>query len=258
MKTTLKLSHEQYREFADLCKVEAGQGLEVSTFAEMHNSWGLSGGMAWELISDVRTNEVSFDHHVGRITLAESIDVADFRRAGRSRPELDWSVLSDEEIYPFVVWHEIGHRRDNFNMLDAALFDREGFGALCYINEVLADRFAWSRIRPGESLPMTRVGKTDQAHIAEQLDRISKRHVRARYAVRPLAAGQYVNISPRMLESRHLAAYLGPDVHPELLAHYIWKRANRLDYSTPAPVPKAAARAHARAVLNPRAVEGAA
>ncbi len=258
MKRTLKLSHEQYRQFADLCKVEAGQGLEVSTFEEMRGSWGLSGGMAWELISDVRTNDVSFDHHVSRITLADAVDVAEFRRAGRGRPELDWSVLSDEEIYPFIVWHEIGHRRDNFNMLDAALFDRGSLGPLRYINEVLADRFAWSQIRPGEQLPLTRKGKEDQTHIAEQLALISQNHVRARYKVRPLITGQYVHVSPRMLESRRLAAFVGPDVHPELLAHYIWKRANRLDYSTPAPVPKAAARARARAVLNPRAVEGAA
>ncbi|MFY3460539.1 hypothetical protein ACOTJD_28180 [Achromobacter xylosoxidans] len=248
MKSTLKLSHEQYRQFADLCKAEAGQGLEVSSFEEMRGSWGLSGGMAWELISDVRTNDVSFDNHVSRITLADEVDVAEFRRCGRGRPELNWSVLSDEEIYPFIVWHEIGHRRDNFNMLDAAFFDQESLPALRYINEVLADRFAWSKIRPGEPLPLTRAGTAEQGRIADQLTLISERHVRARYKVRPLATGQYVNVSPRMLESRHLAAYLGPDVHPELLAHYIWKRANRLDYSAPAPFRKSAARRTASGV----------
>ena len=256
MKATLKLSHEQYRQFADLCKAEAGQGLEVSTFEEMRGSWGLSGGMAWELISDVRKKDISFDHHVARITLADTIDVAEFRRCGRARPELNWSALSDEEIYPFVVWHEIGHRRDNFNMLDAAFFDPASLAPLRYINEILADRFAWSRIRPGEPLPLTRTGKANQHQIAEQLALISERHVRARYKVRPIATGQYMNVSPRMLESRQLAAYLGPDVHPELLAHYIWKRANRLDYGASAP--KRPTRRQVRGTRQPLTLGGAA
>lgn len=258
MKTTLKLSHEQYRQFADLCKVEAGQALEVSTYEEMHGNWGISGGMAWELISDVRTSQVTFDHHAGRIVLADSIDVAEFRRVGRARPELDWSVLSDEEIYPFVVWHEIGHRRDNFCMLDAAFFDEESVGPMRFINEVLADRFAWSKLRPGERLPLTRKGKAEQALIANRLDVISQKYARAPYKVRPIAAGQYAHVSPSMLQNRRLAAFLGPDVHPELLARYIWKFANQLDYSQPAPAPKRPVRRHAPSTMDLRAAGGVA
>ena len=73
-----------------------------------------------------------------------------------------------------------------------------------------------------------------------------------------METGQYMNVSPRMLESRQLAAYLGPDVHPELLAHYIWKRASRMDYSAPAPARKAAAPRPAPMNLAPLVAGGAA
>lgn len=241
MKASVSLTHQQYREFADLCKAQAGQVLEVSTFDAMRRDWGQSEFFAWEVISDARSPKAAFEHHVSRIILADSVDVADFRRAGRSRPEVDWSVLSDEEIYPFIVWHEIGHRRDSFSMLDAT-FDLAGtapdmLNIVRWVNEVLADRFAWSQVRPGEAIRLTANGKRDQKLIEERLAAVSARYVRNRYTIRPIEAGQYVNVSPAMLYTRELAAFVGPDVHPELVAHYIWKQANRLNYRTASEQP---------------------
>ncbi|CAB3705965.1 hypothetical protein LMG1866_02820 [Achromobacter ruhlandii] len=234
MRKFLTLSHQQYREFAELCKTEAGQALEVSSTDAMNGNWAMSGFMAWEVIADVRAKEASFAMEVSRIELADSIVVGDFRRAGRSRPETNWDALTDDEIYPFIVWHEIGHRRDNFNMLDVMLargnFPEEVVRRLRWINEVLADRFAWAQIRPGEMLVKTDAGKRDAQLIEDTIEYLARYCKRAKFKPRAIPLGQYAHISPRMLESAQLAAFVGPDVHPELLAHYILKRANRLDY----------------------------
>lgn len=232
-KTAVSLTPEMYRQFSDLCKVEAGHALEVSSFEAMRNSWGLTGFSASELIQDVRSASAIFTQPVGRIELAETVDVAEFRLVGRSRPELNWAVLSDEEIHPFIVWHEIGHCRDGFSMLDAQFQQIEGpspgLSMVRMLNEVLADRFAWERIRPGDPLPLTERGRRDKVSIETALQYVSQFYQRAKYKVRPLEAGQYLHVSPRMLESKRMAAFLGPEVHPELLAHYIWKRSGRMD-----------------------------
>ncbi|CUJ80941.1 hypothetical protein [Achromobacter sp. 2789STDY5608628] len=231
MRKALTLSHEQYRGFAELCKAEAGQALEVSSTDAMNGDWAQAGFMAWEVIADVRASQAAFALEVSRIELADSIIVGDFRRAGRSRPETNWDALTDDEIYPFIVWHEIGHRRDNFNMLDVMMarsnFPDEVVKRIRWVNEVLADRFAWAQIRPGEMLAKTEGGKRDAQLIEDTIALMAQHCQRAKFKPRPIPGGQYAHVSPRMLESPRLAAFVGPDVHPELLAHYVWKSANR-------------------------------
>jgi hypothetical protein len=233
-KLTVRLTPQDYRHFSDLCKVEAGKVLEISTFEAMDNSWGRWDCTAWEAIEDVREKNLMYTRPVSRIELAESVDVAEFRRVGRSRDELDWSALEDKEIYPFIVWHEIGHCLDNFCMLEAA-FKRDGVpddvrAMVRPLNEILADRFAWSKVRPGEPMPLTAKGKSVKSVIEVALTYVNSFFQRAQYPVRPLVPGQYTHVSPRMLENKKLAAFVGPDVHPELLAYHIWKHANPLDY----------------------------
>lgn len=231
MMRTITVSHEQYRMYAEWCKAEAGQVLEVSAEAQLRGDFAASLFMAWEVIADVRDKLPSYQHEVSRIELAPSIAVGTFRRAGRGRPEINWDALTDDEIYPFLIWHEIGHRRDNFDLLDV-MWNRSQYPAqvvqsIRWVNEVLADRFAWQRIRPGESPSLTSAGRRDQQRIADAISCIGQHCKRAQYKVRPISAGQYSHVSPRMLETVELAAFVGPDVHPELLAHHIWKGAAR-------------------------------
>lgn len=228
-KQRIRLEHEQFREFAELCKREAGQVLELSTFEKMGSAWGSAGFMAWETIKDAREKTWAYTPPIARIKLAESVTVAEFRRAGRTRPELDWSVLAENEIYPFLLWHEIGHCRNNFSLLDASIrgdgIPDDVWNMIHPMSEVLADRSAWSMLRPGEPMPLTASGKSISPTIDLALEYVGRFFQRGKYPVRPLELGQYTNVSPTMLESKHLAAFVGPDVHPELLAHYVWKRA---------------------------------
>ena len=50
------------------------------------------------------------------ITLADRINVRRLKSA--KRPEMDWHSVPDDKVYEFVLWHEIGHRMNNFYIPD--------------------------------------------------------------------------------------------------------------------------------------------
>ncbi|MCY1536739.1 hypothetical protein D9M68_722090 [compost metagenome] len=157
------------------------------------------------------------------ITLAVSISTSHLRSCGLGRPELDWSVLEDHEIYPFVVWHEIGHRVDNFDswligIKDAEILD-ECRRRIHFVNELLADRYAWSQVRPGAPIPLSENGKRLQERATESLAYLEKHAPRNSPPRKEwaLSAGQYLDVPEYMLDGDHRAAFIGPEVSRKLV-----------------------------------------
>lgn len=214
---TIRLTHTQYRALAEIAKA-AGIGLKVDTVEQM-GCWGDFCLVASDLVSDALVNR-SVILQRPCATLATSIDMGVFRSA--SRPEIDWSQLHDHEIYPFVLQHEIGHRLDNHNPFaiwgcpDLALRQQLETAAQL-ANEVLADRFAWEQIRPGEALPLSEFGKHMQEQVAVALELLDLHVPHSQRQVFPLPAGQYSSVPTKMLRDDRFRTFVGPRVHPALI-----------------------------------------
>lgn len=227
---TLTLTRAAYRTFADQTKA-VGLALNISSYKRMDKCWG--GYSPWALLvcKDATDPNTKFEEQA-LITLSSSINTAKLRAAGPSRPELDWSTLNDDEIYPFVVQHEIGHRVDNFDQLgimmikDIPLRD-ECHRRVRFVNEVLADRYAWNQIRPGEPVPLSTKGKTMQEKTAESLAFMRKHAPIMGPAKHPLKAGPYLDVPEYMLATTRRAAFLGPRVSMDLLGERIAYHAAR-------------------------------
>lgn len=229
--STLRLTRKQYRAFAETSK-SFGLGLNLSSYKHL-GCWGEYSPFALPICNDATNPETTWEERA-LISVASSINADGLRAAGPTRPELDWSVLGDDEIYPFILWHEIGHRMDNFCPIDVWMLKDVDVRARCerhvhFINEVLADRYAWSRVRPGEPIPKTESGQRLEEEIAEAIDYIGT-HAKNRrdYPVRPLQPGQYRDVPEYMLATTQRAAILGPDVDCDLLEKHVAKHSERL------------------------------
>ena len=222
--STLSLTKARYRALAALCKAEAGKPLNIASETDMQGDWGMINYWALPVIDDATQPDQLYSERA-YINVAHHIKTQDFRAAGKQRPECDWSKLSNSELFEFVVWHEIGHFRDNFSPIDiffATPHDlapeaRRAASKVPYINEVLADRFAWERIRSGQPMPLTDAGRLNADQIERDIEEISRYFVRARHALKPLDPEQYCHVPAYMLTSKRKAAYVGPDVNPALI-----------------------------------------
>lgn len=211
--TTLRLSRTQYRNFAEQVK-QAGCALSLSTFRAMGNCWGIFDPRAKLVCQDVSADELSFTEGCG-IELSTSVDTSVMR--GVQRPEIDWSALEDHEIFPFIVAHEIGHRVDNFCYWDTGRIDDHQVRTRCEstirsINEVLADRYAWSQIRPGEPVPLCEYGKSIQEEVAADIALMDKHMPRVRREPRKLPAGRYLHVPEAMLMTDMHVSFIGAGV----------------------------------------------
>jgi len=219
---TLRLSKHLYRDLAERTKA-VGLALNVSTFKHL-GCWGTYTPWALLVCKDAASDTPEW-HERALINVAASINADRLRAVGAGRPEVDWSVLEDHEIYPFLVEHEIGHRQDNFDnwrvmtIEDLKVRD-ECHRRIKFVNELLADRYAWERIRPGEPIPLSEYGKKVQDKAAETLEYLQQHAPKLR-ACRPegrLATGEYCDVPDYMLASPSRAAFLGPRVNKRLLA----------------------------------------
>lgn len=218
----LRLSRREYRLLAEETKA-AGMGLNLSTFAIM-GCWGVYSPWALLMCKDVSIPAPAYHEH-SLITLSASVDAERFRAAGAQRPEVDWSVLDDSEIYHFIIQHEIGHRQHNFDVWglqigikDQAIRDkcRRMVGV---VNEVLADRYAWERVRPGQPVPLSERGKVLQEQVADAISYLEQ-HCPMSTPCKDewkLAPGQYCDVPDYMLATPERAAFVGPAVHPHVL-----------------------------------------
>jgi hypothetical protein len=231
---TLILSHREYRELAEISKAHAGWPLNLASVEDMGNDWGFINYWAMPTLEDVTQPDQKYSE-TAYIYLVSQLNTGEVRTAGKRRPECDWSKLRNSEIYQFVVWHEIGHIRDNFHPLRIALAldlppeaekAREQLG---YVNEILADRFAWERVRPGEPMPLTQEGRENADKIEETIQALSRHFKRAEFPLRSLEAGQYRHVPAHMLSSERKAAFVGPDISPKLLKREIERCQSRFE-----------------------------
>lgn len=215
----LRITRKQYRQFAEQAK-QNGVGLALDTFTNMGESWGLYSCWAQSIVRDAAAAEQqSYDERVV-IKLATSINAAVLRSA--IRPELDWAALEDDEIYSFVFHHEIGHHLDNFRVWDIFAIPDPEVRDRCHqvftrVNEMLADRYAWAQVRPGEAVPLGEAGKRMQDEMQADLELLNKHTPRIRRSPRVLPGGQYTSIPASMLCSVDLAAFVGPNVSPAVI-----------------------------------------
>ncbi len=209
----INLTRGQYRSFAEVAKA-CGCVLTLGTIEEM-KCFGEFSFMAIGVVRDATDSRSGLTEHAA-ITLARSIDADYFRSA--SRPELDWGKLEDHEIFPFLFWHEIGHRVDNFDAFSVATLKDPEARAACIrnvgtANEVLADRYAWNKIRPGEPIPLGDTGKRLQDGIAAGLETLRKHAVHtSTFTRQPLPAGQYRSVPVEMLREPWKTRYVGSKV----------------------------------------------
>jgi hypothetical protein len=222
MKTdiTLRLTRTQYRAYAEQVK-QVGCCLSLSTFRAMGNAWGTFNPWGQSVLLDASAENAMYDER-SLIQLATSVKAGDLRNV--QRPEIDWSVLEDHEIYPFVVAHEIGHRVDNFSFWDITKIQDDQIKNRCIsvlrsLNEVLADRHAWAQIRPGEDVPLGEYGKTVAEVIAADMELLNKHAPRVRRgSFRSCQAGQYQYVPQAMLRTSELMAFVGPAISSGLIA----------------------------------------
>lgn len=155
-------------EFHRLDKIARKNGnvIEVKRYEDIE-VWGRAPMLVGGVYKDSRIIEgESICAEVGEIELANYIDIDELRAS--HRPEIDWSKIPYNKIYEYVVWHELGHKHENFDIWDLTgygKFDKntkkwvhvcpfkrpasehDYFRKLIYIlNEILADRYAWRHI----------------------------------------------------------------------------------------------------------------
>lgn len=223
---TIRVTKTKYRELAERAK-RFGMGLTLMKYGEDQTEgaihWGLYSPWAMLICNNAAKAETTWSERA-LISIASEINTEELRACGKTRPELDWSCLEDEELEDFIVWHEIGHRQDNFDFWMTGVVDAEVTSKcrarLRYINEILADRFAWEQIRPGSPMPITEFGKANRERIAHDLDYLGQ-HVKKNKPVDPsraMAPGQYRDIPAIMLKTPELAGYIGPRVDPAVIA----------------------------------------
>jgi hypothetical protein len=220
---TLQLTRAEYREFAELTKCIAGRPLNVSTFKKLDNAWGQQCLWALLTIDDVTDPETKYQE-TSWLSIASRINVARFKAAALHR-QCDWGKLENHEIYAFIVHHEIGHFVDNYDMFRASGMVGPQDTLWRYgrvVNEVLADRYAWEQVRPGEPMPLTEYGRRNFDILAAweaSLDSAAA-FTRGR-ALKSRKGGQYCFVPEYMLATKARAAYVGPGVHPLILAKAI-------------------------------------
>ncbi|MFJ3483541.1 hypothetical protein ACIPL1_09165 [Pseudomonas sp. NPDC090202] len=216
--TTLRLGRVQYRQLAELTK-QSGCCLAIGTHEELRGAWGIFNPFVQAVHADACV-DTPFLQEKGVIQIARSVDAGRLRSV--QRPEIDWSQLEDDEIYEFIVQHELGHYRSNHCIFKIFEIHDRDIHTACHrviraVNEVLADRFAWNAIRPSEPVPLCETGKRLQEQMVEALALLDKHAPRSRITPHVLPAGQYLYVPRSMLLTDWRLAYVGPLVSPELV-----------------------------------------
>ncbi|HBP5558513.1 hypothetical protein AAER22_08190 [Pseudomonas aeruginosa] len=238
-KRFVRCSIEQYRYFAEIAR-QARTCLELVASSEIDGNFGRMSLMCGDAFVDASSDKPGMMERC-IIELVVDIDVDRFRSC--ARPEIDWSTLADDEIHLFVLQHEIGHRVDNFHTWDMSPEANDEVRARCnrylrWANEVLADRYAWSKVRPGEPMPIGEHGVRNADLIEETLAFLDTHIPRMPCKPQQTDPNCYSCVPVRMLSSDVLAAYVGPECHPAKIARareYV--RSSRERRHLPYPVP---------------------
>jgi hypothetical protein len=150
---TLSLSPRKYHALNEIAK-RHGAVLMPSDFAEMGGAWGSFNHLAGGVFKDMRkpAGPGSCDEcHI--IKIATTVDPQEV--ANTRRPEMDWGAIPHAKLFDFILWHELGHKLCNYRPWERVLIESPTLlHEAAFINEVLADRFAWLSIFPGSPVPV--------------------------------------------------------------------------------------------------------
>lgn len=198
------LTPEQFHELDTLARTEVGYPISLQRHEEITSFAHASGWAVGQF--DLTGDEPVLIREAGCIDLANQIDLEKFRAC--KRPEMDWSDMKKEDVYRFIILHEIAHvrRGDPMFWLDIQLrddflfYDPRGrrrvalkykgvIGAL----EADADRAAWAALYPGKPMPKCK----DMPIFPEPLDDIIERFKDAREKYRRKSSNS-ISTDPRL------------------------------------------------------------
>lgn len=171
----------------------AGSVFEIATSDDMEGAWGLTHMMVGDVFTDLRKLRASrYEEPIYKnaavLTICNQVRVSDFH--GAARPEIDLAAIPADRIYDYVSWHEIGHKADNFDrfgfLLSEGLRSDETSRALGRLNEILADRFAWSKMFPNKPLPVRKGCESVVHWVEEWVSRFISGGIRRGRAVTPV------------------------------------------------------------------------
>lgn len=214
----IRVTKTKYRLLAETAK-ENGVILDIKEFNEI-KCFGCSHPLATAAIEDARI-PTSGLYEYPSISLAKSFCIDQMKSS--NRPEMDWSAIPADKIIDFILWHEIGHKLWNFCEFDVFLKLKNINQRLIYkvrkYNEVLADRFAWKKLFPEESLPIkSQINKSEIKEIKQGIEELSKHLILKLKAPKPLPAGRYKIVPLSMLENEYTLAFIGTEaIKPKYL-----------------------------------------
>jgi len=128
--------------------------------------FGLWPGVVGEVFVDKHATEgVGVCSDAAVVQIANYIDVDEFQSS--QRPELDYCKVEINQIYPLIVYHELGHILENYLMWHVHVAAESPRSLLPKVartlNEVLADRFAWRQLYP--MVPLPKHSEIDEEHL---------------------------------------------------------------------------------------------
>jgi len=192
----IKLTPELFRELDILARREGGKPLKVVDWRKMEGAFAQQSVWAAPLYVDINKPHLT---EKGVIEIANQIDTDKFYST--KRPELDWRAIPKEQIYRFLVLHEIGHIKCGINLVDLFKFfpllgyefiqTEEGLwmewpprevrlrairkrNMAIMASELLADRYAWTHLFPDKDLPIRKGTKT----LRKRIEAFIRRHSR--------------------------------------------------------------------------------
>lgn len=205
MRRLALLTPPLFQELDRLCRIRANAVLVVQTPEEMEGLFGSYSPWVVNVYRDTAVTGVpGCGDEVKGIQIVNAIDV-DMLQAAK-RPEMDWGVIPETQLFRFIALHEIGHVIHNYDYMsllfcndtDCSMEERLAlYRQAIFVNEVLADRFAWSEMFPGEPLPVRSEStpmETIKQMTSEVEIHVKMRQLRSSFTL-PTEDGKYVPVT---------------------------------------------------------------
>lgn len=162
------LTPKLFRHLDRQAKSNAGVPIRILAHDNKHlnGSFALCEGFAIGVKRHIFDEQIA---EIGMITLSNKVNIDIFAQC--KRPEMDRSKIQPNLIYPFIVAHELTHKK--YGDTVAMIFAHQEFGRdLLPAIEMRADREAWAAIYPGMPLPRNKETKRRIKHLESILDRL--------------------------------------------------------------------------------------
>jgi hypothetical protein len=156
-KDLVYLTPDLLSELASIARTKGGCVLEVKDARNMTNIGQYESSFAYILFE----GDIGFGGHTVRrntISLINVIDVEALRTL--HRPEMSYESIPRDQIYRFIIYHEIGHALLNpiwpkskiIRNIDGTV-NQDETEIVQWAGEMRADRFAWKSLFPLQPFP---------------------------------------------------------------------------------------------------------